>query len=224
MITCKSNLFKGAVAVLAAIPIVAATTFTPGGSAEAAILRGSIGLGGQALVPDNGVNPLNTSIGFVNVDGVNAHGDFGNFIPTLSPNPSTPLIQISTLNLTRSSVDGPARATYSTGAVPTFIDFGERTLDGITGLLTFDLDDSFIERSRLASKFIFYGAFDGIKGAFNFNGQTVAKGFLSASVSGEANRYEITLTTVPEPATLLGLGIVAAGMAVSRRRNKTIPS
>ncbi|TVP64800.1 MAG: PEP-CTERM sorting domain-containing protein [Nodularia sp. (in: Bacteria)] len=221
MITSKSNFFKGAVATLAAIPLAAAVTFTPAGSAQAARLSGSISLTGEAIIPSE-INPATTTFTFKNVTGVNTGGDFTNFFPVLSPGAG---ITINTLNLTRIGDGKSELGTYSTTPNFEFINFGSRTLGATTAALTFVLDAAELSRTRLfETPSVSITSLSGITGKFMFDGETISSGFVNASVSGGSSGYQLTLDTVavPEPATLLGLGVVAAGMAVSRRR-KTIP-
>ncbi|MCC5607278.1 PEP-CTERM sorting domain-containing protein [Nostoc sp. CHAB 5834] len=213
MINFKSKLLNATLAVTAAIPLATAGLFTSAGSAQAVTLSGSIGLNGTSVVPNDGSNPATTSITFTDVDGVSSpSGDFAAFSPTLSGTGIT----ISTLNLTKISDLTSTIAKYSTGIYTPFINFGSRTLGSTTALLTFDLDDSVVTRNQIFDDTILDVA--GITGKFNFDGQTIARGALSASVSGASSTYQLTLTTVPEPTTMLGLGLVGAGMVISRRR------
>ncbi|OUL17554.1 hypothetical protein BV378_37915 [Nostoc sp. RF31YmG] len=220
----KSKLINATLAASVAIPLATAGTFTSAGSAQAATLNGSIGLSGTATIPSDGVNPLSTFIKFEDVDGVNTTGDFASFLPTLEPNPSVPQITINTLNLTRKSVVNPITATYSTGDVSPFINFGLRTLGSTTALLTFDLDNSEVTRIGLSNSNIADLTLSGITGKFNFNGQSIATGFLNASLSGASSTYQLTIVSTPEPTTMLGLALVGAGMAMSRRRKTQVSS
>ncbi|MHC5830969.1 MAG: hypothetical protein ACYT04_87180, partial [Nostoc sp.] len=100
MIGFKSTLLNATLAITAALPLATAGMFTSAGSAQAVTLTGSIGLSGTSIVPNDGVNPLTTSIKFVDVDGINTDGDFAAFSPSLS----AAGITINTLNLTRTAV------------------------------------------------------------------------------------------------------------------------
>ncbi|MEA5601546.1 PEP-CTERM sorting domain-containing protein [Nostoc sp. UHCC 0252] len=221
MINLKSKLVNATLAATFAIPLATAGMFTSAGSAQAVTLNGSIGLSGTSIIPNDGDNPLTTSIKFVDVDvdGVDTYGDFKFFSPNL--NPATG-ITIKTLDLTKIANISSTTATYSTGAYTPFIDFGLRTLGSTTAFLSFDLDDSVVTRIRTSKTNILDVALEGITGKFNFNGQTIATGFVSASLAGAASKYELTLTTVPEPTTMLGLGLIGAGMVMSRRRKSVI--
>jgi len=222
MIGFKSKVLNATLAATFAIPLATAGIFTSAGSAQAVTLSGSIGLNGTSVIPDDGINPATTSIKFVDVDGVNAFGDFAAFLPSLNSG-----ISINTLNLSRIA-DVPSsgsitQATYSTGIYTPFINFGSRTLNGTNALLTFDLDNSVVTRTQFPSN-ISDTTLSGITGKFNFNGQTIGTGFINASLSGAASTYQLTLVAqaVPEPTTMLGLGLVGAGMVMSRRRKSVI--
>ncbi|MEH2242668.1 PEP-CTERM sorting domain-containing protein [Nostoc sp.] len=219
MISLKSKLLNATLAATFAVPLATAGIFTSTGSAQAVTLNGSIGINGTSLVPNDGINPATTSIKFVDVDGVSTYGDFAAFSPNLNSG-----ISINTLNLTKIANQGSNRATYSTGIYTPFINFGVRTLDSTNALLTFDLDDSVVTRTRFSNTNISDVLLDGITGKFNFNGQTIGTGFLNASVSGNSSTYQLTLeaVSVPEPTTMLGLGLVGAGMIMSRRRKSVV--
>ncbi|MBN3878263.1 MULTISPECIES: PEP-CTERM sorting domain-containing protein [unclassified Nostoc] len=216
MINLKSKLVNATLAATFVIPLATAGMFTSAGSAQAVTLNGSIGLSGTSIVPNDGINPANTTIKFVDVDSVDTDGDFGFFSPNLNPGAG---ITIKTLNLTKIA---NTATSYSTGAYTSFIDFGSRTLGSTTALLTFDLDNSVVSRIRTSNTNILDASLEGITGKFNFNGQTIATGFVTASLSRAASKYELTLTTVPEPTTMLGLGLVGAGMVMSRRRKSIL--
>ncbi|MEH2054979.1 MAG: PEP-CTERM sorting domain-containing protein [Nostoc sp.] len=223
MIGFKSILLNATLAITAAIPLAAAGLFTSAGSAQAVTLNGSIGLSGTSTIDNVGTNPTTTSITFTNVN-ITPSSSTGDFL-AFSPNLGTTPIAIKTLNLNRTAILSNTSATYSTGTYTQFINFGSETLDGITGLLTFDLDDSVVTRTTLfGGNSINFNALDGILGEFNFNGQTLAAGILNASFSGGASTYQLTLSTlpvsVPEPTTMLGLGLVGAGMVMSMSRRR----
>ncbi|MEH2259321.1 PEP-CTERM sorting domain-containing protein [Nostoc sp.] len=224
MINLKSKLVNATLAATFAIPLATAGLFTSAGSAQAVSLNGSIGLSGKSVVLSDGVNPKNTSIGFKTVHVDDTYDDFAAFLPNLSSG-----IKINTLNLTKianlPTVGTTTSATYSysTGIYTPFIDFGFRTLGSTTALLTFDLDDSVVTRTRKSNSNI-NDEFDGITGTFNFKGKTIATGNLGASLNGNSSTYHLTLeaVSVPEPTTMLGLGLVGAGMVMSRRRKSVI--
>ncbi|MGV0105808.1 PEP-CTERM sorting domain-containing protein [Nostoc sp. DSM 114167] len=225
MINFKSKLVNATLAASFAIPLTTAGIFTSASSAQAVTLNGSIGLNGTSIVPSDGINPAKTTIKFVDVDGVDTDGDFKFFSPNLNPGAG---ITINPLTLTKianlPSSGTTTKATYSTGVYTPFINFGSRTLGSTTALLTFDLDDSVVTRIRKSATDINDVILDGITGNFNFNGKTIASGNLGASLSGATSTYHLTLeaVSVPEPTTMLGLGLVGAGMIMSRRRKSVI--
>ncbi|MEH2210099.1 PEP-CTERM sorting domain-containing protein [Nostoc sp.] len=220
MINFKSKLLNATLAASFAIPLATAGLFTSAGSAQAVTLNGSIGLTGTSIVPSDGINPATTSIKFVDVDSVDTDGDFAAFSPSLSGAG----ININTLNLTKIANISNTTATYSTGVYTPFINFGSQTLGSTTALLTFDLDDSVVTRTRKSATNINDVILDGITGKFNFNGKTIGVGNLGASLNGKTSEYHLTLeaVSVPEPTTMLGLGLVGAGMVMSRRRKSVI--
>ncbi|MEH1908768.1 MAG: PEP-CTERM sorting domain-containing protein [Nostoc sp.] len=223
MISFKSTLLNATLAITAALPLAAAGMFTSAGSAQAVTLNGSIGLSGTSGILNDGINPASTSIAFTDVNvSPSTSGDFSAFSPKLGTTPIT----IKTLNLTKIADLTTTLATYSTGNYIPFIDFGSETLDGTTAFLTFDLDNSVLTRITSSNGGIGYGINE-ITGKFNFNGQTIATGLISGSLSGASSTYQLTLTaqavSVPEPTTMLGLGLVGAGMVMSMsRRRKSV--
>ncbi|MBD2726745.1 PEP-CTERM sorting domain-containing protein [Nostoc sp. FACHB-892] len=218
MISLKSKVLNATLAATFAIPLATAGMFTSAGSVQAVTLNGSIGLSGTAVVPNDGDNPTNTKIEFLNVAGVTSFGDFAKFLPSLEPTD----IKINTLKLTKLADVSATTATYNTDINIPFIDFGSQTLGTTTAALTFDLDNSVVTRIGIPNVGIIDATLQGITGKFNFNGQTIASGFFSTSLSGSASTYQLTLTTVPEPTTMLGLGLVGAGMIMSRRRKSVV--
>jgi PEP-CTERM motif len=166
------------------------------------------------------VNPAVTTFSFTDVDSVVGFGDFAGI------GLHTATTTINTLTLTLQEIlaptgSGATRGRYSTGALSPWIDFGTRTIGGVTSNLSFNLNNTQVLRTRTSATGVRVVDIEGLTGAFNFDGTTVATGFLSGSRAGSANSYEITLDavkTVPEPTTMLGLGLVAAGMTVASRR------
>lgn len=207
MMTSKSNFFKAALAALAAIP-VAGAIFTPAGSAEAfnggftfdgSGTNASINALGATFSPDPGPISLTNSIGDFLGD---TTGNIFSFV--VGPS-NTPIIDVGVLGdltkvLTLSNVDAPIFQGLAPNLSDIRYDFTGTFEDGSNA-------NGFVNFSTLLSA-------PDAQTAFAL-GETINASFAGATVA-------VNNVTVPEPATLLGLGIVAAGMAVSRRR-KTIP-
>jgi hypothetical protein len=215
MFNFKSQLL-GAAAVL---PIAAAGLLGSAGSAQALGLNGSIELNGTAGSFNTSVNPGTTTFSFADVDSVVGYDDFAGI------GLHTSATTINTLTLTLEEIlaptaSGATRGRYSTGALSPWINFGTKTIGGVTSNLSFNLNNTQVLRTRTSSTGVRIVDIEGLTGAFFFNGLTLGTGFLSGSRSGNANSYEITLEAkaVPEPTTMLGLGLVAAGMTVASRR------
>ncbi|WP_414543069.1 PEP-CTERM sorting domain-containing protein [Nostoc sp. CCY0012] len=133
----------------------------------------------------------------------------GTDVSSLTDNINTFILGKSSFDLTQ--IDGNSNVDVSVQLHGLFQDVVGGTQTKGTGDLTFQIAGNRIQTLR----------------GLGFTGDdiTVVTSALAAGQSiGDLSFSGALFTTVPEPATLLGLGIVAAGMAVSRRRNKTIPS
>jgi uncharacterized protein involved in outer membrane biogenesis len=181
--------------------------------AQALSLSGSIGLTGNSTVTPNGVTFLTDTV----------NNATGNFIGLLGSN--TAILQ--PLVLTPSLGANPGAGTYSNrgiAALPSFINFGTVTIGSSTAALTFDLDEVSNGVTTVVKNPV-SGVSHNINpltGRFNFGGQTIAGGFLQASVSGTganaASTYQVTLSTVPIPTPALLPGLLAMGAAALRKR------
>lgn len=223
-----TSLFLGA-AMTAATVTFSTITAAP---ALAGILVGgsSIGLDGTAIFPeDEGASPDNTTLGFTSNEVEDASFSFESLLGWESDGDTAPYPIIKTLDLTRISTpeeDGLFTKTeYSFDSESPFIDFGEVDLDLGTGSqsLTFVLDEGTLTRSYMSETLFIEATMNGITGKFIYGGENVAAGFFSASRAGNADTYQMTLTvaeSVPEPATLFGLGVVTVGLVASRRQSK----
>ncbi|MGL5081613.1 MAG: PEP-CTERM sorting domain-containing protein [Microcoleaceae cyanobacterium] len=201
---------------VAAVAVTAA--FVSSVPAEALTLNGSIGLSGNASVP-NGTNPLTTTIGFNQTQIDDSVGDFASILfPTSDP---LELPVLSNLTLNRTSIINGSSANYQ--AVPTagFINFGTQTIGGLTDQLTFDLSQANFTRFTAGANFVALNPTNVLQGVFKFGDETVANGFLSASLSGAGDSFQLTLSTeaVPEPLTILGsLSAVGIGAVLKNKQ------
>lgn len=188
--------------------------------AEALTLNGSIGLSGNASVP-NGVNPLTTTIGFNQTQIEELDGDFADILFPTSDPLNRPVL--SNLTLNRTSVLSGSSAEYQAVPKVGFINFGTQTIGGVTNQLTFDLSKANFTRFTAGTNFVALFPTNPLQGIFKFGDETVANGFLSASLSGVSDSFQLTLSTepVPEPLTILGsLSAVGIG-AVLKNKQKT---
>ncbi|MEL7034485.1 MAG: PEP-CTERM sorting domain-containing protein [Cyanobacteria bacterium J06592_8] len=206
---------------LSVATVAMAATVSAIAPAQALSLNGSIGLEGDANIP-SGQNLPNLTIGFsgIQIDSNNRSGDFTGVTSAT----------IADLNLVLDEADvdlgNPLLGTFDvyrlTNNVSNFIDFGTQTIDGETGELTFDLDAGGFIRLGNGDNFGQIVGAPGITGTFQFNGNTFAQGFLSASRSGDADTFELTLSTqVPEPFTILGsLSALGVGTLMKKQHEK----
>jgi len=201
------------VASIVSVPFALGAVLAGTGAANAASLSGNISINGNLTSTTSGGV---TTLDFVDIDDIVTNGDFANFdfdftgtgpdatLPTPAPN----FIDIQDLNLT------PTGFSPSVDPLVSFLDFGERTLDGEVGNLTFDLFEP--DEVTISPFFV---AFDAV-GVWQFNGETLAEGAVAVTQVGTGG-YTLTLETiekVPEPTALFGLGVVATGLVASRRR------
>ena len=193
--------------------------------AEAINLNGSLSLSGNATVP-NGKNPATTTIRFDTVDIDDLVGDFEAILFPTSDSLNRPVV--ANLNLIRTMVlDSTSpnfSATYEAEPTVSFINFGTQTIDGLTSQLTFDLLTASFVRSSFGNpaNFVSLNPVDVLSGVFKFNGDTIANGFLSASLAGTGDSFQMTLSTeVPEPFTILGsLSALGAGTLMKKQHDK----
>jgi hypothetical protein len=176
--------------------------------AQAIQLSGSLGISGDLDIE-------NTDDGFIWEFSENVVNDqFGDFADISLSEASLP--EISALEFICDEASPISMCT--TDAVTSFINFGEQTINGITSDLTFNLD---------AAEYMSWGneftgtttAFPNITGAFIFEGETLAMGNFSGGYAGKGETYQMTLTSVPEPATALGLGLTVGLAGLMRRKN-----
>ncbi|MBD2297278.1 PEP-CTERM sorting domain-containing protein [Nostoc sp. FACHB-190] len=198
----------------------AAVAFTPS-SAQAITLYGELELQGAAAVQR--LSPSQVSINFTDVKTVVSVPTFSDLSPSLGAGVPGVLpinigggsgidIQDLTLNL----VSG---TTYATAAVTSFLNFGQRSLDGgnTFAALTFDLNPAqffvqTIPNGGLAVSLL------GTTGVWRFGEDIVGTAQISANDIGNVGGYTITATAVPEPITMGGLAVGAGFAGFLRKR------
>lgn len=209
MIASKSQFLKAAVATLAALPVAAAGVFTSADSAQAAALKGSFFLTGDGLAEfaNSGdslnflapntftINPAASTGSFTAF----SSGTVGNIISFLADTATNPFVDLgggNTFTVTSASyvVGGTATSRLSPIDVTVRGFFTSSTADvsGGEGLLTLQAIG---------------------------NKPAVEAAIASNSLPG-VTYSGVYLATVPEPATMLGLGVVGAAMFAANRRKK----
>ncbi len=189
--------------------------------AQALTIGSSLGLGGPAtlffepgtnnIVSDFSSSGQTLEVGFDTPSGSSGTLDFS-FLNT-SPPPGS--ITVNRLPLTLISDPASTSRTFSVATLPnyTFIDFGPRTIGSTTAALSFVLDGGNSVGLTNVGGVAFLSD---ISGRFVFGEEILASGFVSASRSNNAGRYEISATAIPTPALLPGL--FGLGVAALRKR------
>ncbi|MEH2322898.1 MAG: PEP-CTERM sorting domain-containing protein [Nostoc sp.] len=215
MIGFKFKLLNATLAVAAALPLAAAGLFTSAGSAQAYIGSFNYSTSLNGLNAPTKATLSKTSVNFLPNEGAillteqtgDFASDFTGFIKSFQINPfisPSAFIDVGTLDgnklLSLTNLD-PAVFTPQNGGIDINLGFNGLFEDGskAKGYITFAVKD-------IDPK----GTYTDAKAAYN-NGQTI-----SGSFTGFA------ITTVPEPAALLGLGAVVGVMAMSRRRKSFV--
>ena len=199
MINLKSKLVNATLAASFAIPLVSAGIFTSAGSAQA--YTGGFtfdGSGTTANITKTGItfNPAPGSIALGNKDGDFLNDTNGTIYSFLNASLPSKFIDVG-------AKDGVKLLSLTNLFTPSF-----KTILGGTDI-----------------SFDFYGLFeDGSKAVGNIDFTALrinAKQAETAYNQGEIKKASfkgVTVSSVPEPAALLGLGAVGAVMAMSRRR------
>ncbi|MDF5736888.1 MULTISPECIES: PEP-CTERM sorting domain-containing protein [unclassified Nostoc] len=217
MIGFKSTLLNATLAVTAALPL-ATGFFTSAGSAQAAALNGSFNYGGAGF-PATTVTVSNTLLQF-------------------TPNPGLASLALQTGSFT--AFDAAHIFNVTTNPLTSgslFLDLGvfatSSTLgDGVNTFSLTSLGTPTFTKQNAGTdiNLNYVGFFDDGSG-----NKTNGTGYITFSTqdndaandytSGKAFKATFTglaITTVPEPAALLGLGGVGAVMAMSRRRKSFV--
>jgi hypothetical protein len=219
----KSQFLKAVVAVLAAVPVAAAGVFTSASSAEAAVLKGQAGysgIGSGIFSPVTTILASDGSITFSSPNLVGLGAQTGSFtafsaakISDISPIPGT---------------FDPAKLLLDFGANLAGLTDGKNVFKA-TSVSDYVIasDGGTGSSIALAFKGYFLGENETEKssGSVNLNFTSVqsvaaVESILLAGGTGtiESTFSGMTVAAVPEPTTMLGLGLVAAGMTVARRR------
>ncbi|MDZ8184620.1 MAG: PEP-CTERM sorting domain-containing protein [Nostoc sp. ChiSLP02] len=214
--TFKSTLLNATLAVTAAIPLATAGLFTSAGSAQAAALNGSFNFTGAGF-PATTVTVSNTSLQFSPSPGLASlslqSGSFTAFnaasIFNVTTSPLTPgslFIDLGVFATPGTLTDGANTFSLTSFDTPTFKSQNGGTDININYLGFFD---DGLGNKTSAKGYITFATQDA-------NAETTYKngGKFNATFTG------LAVASVPEPATLLGLGAVGGVMAVSRRRNR----
>ncbi|BCL36874.1 hypothetical protein NSMS1_33210 [Nostoc sp. MS1] len=219
MVICKSNFFKGAVAILAAAPVAAAGVFTSASSAQAAQLVGEFSFASDptvsATIKSDSVtftNPktfsINTGLSTGNFTGFTS-GTINNITSFSAGTFVNPFLTLLGGTLSGSTFIGEA-ASYSVRQAATNLVAIDITTTGkFKNVLTNELSNG-----------------EGIL-TLQTGGRGLTAAAISSLLAGGGSVTTTfsgfyfgtpTATPTPEPATMLGLGLVGVGVAMSRRR------
>ncbi|MEH2005054.1 PEP-CTERM sorting domain-containing protein [Nostoc sp.] len=214
MIGFKSTLLNATLAITAALPLAAAGLFTSVGSAQAAALVGDLSFtgNGTASLLENSLTFNLPNTFTISSDPLVTNGSFAAFtqgrignILSFSPTSATnPFLDLGTSAATIAdnlNTFAVTSATYSlTQATPNLVSINVIT----DGFFKSTLGD--VSQGQGIFTLQAKGTIDSIKTDW-------AKG-----TAANATYSSLYFTTVPEPATVLGLGLFAAGLVISRRR------
>jgi hypothetical protein len=208
MSTLTKKVIGFGTATLAASTVGAFMAAAP---AQALAISGSVSIDGPADFNTSDPFPMTDIIDFQNEQITDAEGFFTKFAQETNG-----VVTVADLTLNLDSVSGDT-GSYTYDSVIPFITFD----DG----LQFNLDPGEATREFLGS---FAGEniilnFTQLTGSFvDSSGAQVAEGILTAQSTGTENfSIDLTVESVPEPATMLGLGVVAGSLALSRAGKKS---
>ncbi|AVH62650.1 MULTISPECIES: PEP-CTERM sorting domain-containing protein [unclassified Nostoc] len=205
MINFKSTLLNATLAVIAAIPLATAGLFTSAGSAQAYTGSFNYSTSDRNFSDEATLSTLSKNfVNFVPNPGAilltDRTGDFVSdsrgFIKSFQTNPfisPSEFIDVGAL-------DG-IKLLSLTSIAPAIFASGNAGID-----ITLNFEGLFNDGSKATGHFVFVTQNTAAKTTYD-NGGTISGSFTGLAV-----------TSVPEPAALLGLGAVGAVMAMSRRR------
>ena len=208
--------FLGAVSVM---PLAAAGILAFAGSAEAITLSGGVTFTGNLETPlgspDGIIDFMDSFIGFTTTPGTDGIDD-GFIGPTAGVGDFASL-GLSVVQVKDLEFDAAGNLMIAAPGTNPFVNFGVVDLGLGTGpqSLTFDLTSGVLEvPAETESNGTFIGN-------FVYGTETVGIGNVGFSSVPGTNGYTISIETtqdVPEPASLLGLGVVGLAVAGIRRR------
>ena len=218
MINFKSKFLNATLAATAAIPLATAGLFTSASSAQAAALNGGFNYGGAGF-PQTTVKVSKTSLQFAPSPGLASlalqSGDFTAFnaanIFNVTTNPLTAgslFLDLGVFATPGTLTDGANTFSLTSFNTPTFSVQTAGTNVRVNYFGFFD--DGFGNKTNAEGYITFVTQDTNAETTYN-NGKTFDATFTGLAVS-----------TVPEPAALLGLGAVGAVMAMSRRRKSFV--
>lgn len=182
--------------------VAVATTVVAGSAiavspAHALSLNGSLSLSGGANLSSNSISFTSSKVNA-------ATGDFASLVGSSAT--------IKPLSVSSSTLQ-------VLGPVNRFIDFGSFTVGSTTSNLFFNLASSpaFSLSNSTGAAFL-----ADIAGSFEFNGQTLASGFLNASRAGSSGSYNISLAATPVPAPAILPGLIGLGLGIARKRKSAL--
>ncbi|MEH2050541.1 PEP-CTERM sorting domain-containing protein [Nostoc sp.] len=207
MISFKSTLLNATLAVAAALPLATAGLFTSAGSAQAYTGKFTFdGDGTTANITNTGVdfltNPGRIELGLKSGD---FSGDsLGNIYDFLTPlgTPSTLFIDLDPIG------NGGKELSLTSILGPTF----DTVFGGST--ISFNFRGLFEDGSQAIGNIDFT--------TFDFDSKESVSAAYTAGTTIRGSFKGVTVSSVPEPATLLGLGAVGAVMVMSRRRKSVV--
>ncbi|MCC5630463.1 PEP-CTERM sorting domain-containing protein [Nostoc sphaeroides CHAB 2801] len=214
MINLKSRLLNATLAITAAIPLATAGLFTSTGSAQAAALNGGFNYG-SAGFPATTVTVSKTSLKFDPSPGLASL--------SLRSGHFTAFNAASIFNVTTNPLAaGSLFLDLGVFATPGTLTDGANTFR----LTAFNTPTFSIQSAGTNVRVNYLGFFDdgagnktNAEGYITFVTQdTDAEGTYNSGKTFDATFTGLAVSTVPEPAALLGLGAVGAVMAMSRRR------